>query len=203
MRYYRRHIYILLLSICAFASSNLYAQPITDADSVKADNNFLSACKNSRDVDEFGVSKICNSQNEIEVRLVGYALPGGDRSSVVLTFNKGNWDVKKYSYKAGGPWDAITTTKIIPESDSMKNLVLQMLFNQLKDSGIFTLPGQGSLGLRETIHDGAAYQISYKAGNKYRRYTCTNMEGYLEEHRELTELRKYIAIVRIFYSILN
>lgn len=193
----------LLLGVCAFASSNLYAQPLTNADSVKADNDFLFSCKSSRNIDEFGVEKICNSQNEIEVRLTRYYLPGGDRSLIVLSFNKGDWDVRKYSYKAGGPWDAITTTKIIPEGDSMKNFVLQMLFKQLKDSGIFTLPGQSSLKLRETNHDGAAYWISYKVDNKYRTYTCTNMTGYLEEHPELIELRKYIAIVRIFYSILN
>ncbi len=191
---------LLLILFLSFLIPDCYAQDSLNYGKVKNDTAF--DCKNDRSKWRyFGISSICNSTNEFELRLQSFSRPQGAAEMIVLTYNNQKWDVKKYRHHRSSLGNALTSTSYDNNYDRVQKYIFGLVFDTLRNNGAFTLPNQEELNLKGNIFDGGAYQLTFKINKHFRSYWFENMESYLEENPEVTELKKYIAIVRILNSL--
>ncbi len=130
--------------------------------SVKADSNF--SCNDSSlqsDVEKrYGLNKICDSKNNIEIRLSGEYFPFLVSQLYVLTNNGSTWTATEYE-----------SHRHYKESDSLKRLssfsiksqeIIKKLFDTLIQNNVFNLPNQTDLKVQEIVYDGSFYSLTFK-----------------------------------------
>ena len=49
----------------------------------------------------FNVPAICDSKNDIEIRLNGFSRPGGTSQFIIFSYKDGKWNAKKYINSVG------------------------------------------------------------------------------------------------------
>ncbi len=192
-----RYLIIILFLHPLFANS----QTTLDLGNVKIDSSFECLDRMVRDSFDFGVNEICNSKNDIEIRLKSFYRPGGGRKLIVLSYSNGIWDLKRYQYVGmgmGGRKMETTSFKNNQEtrSDKLFEIRYTMLFDTLKLNNIFLLPDQSELGHELTVFDGSMYDITYKIGHQFRTYRYENPEKYLLRFPEKTEYKELMTIIR-------
>jgi hypothetical protein len=191
---------LLLILLLSFLIPNCYAQDSLNYGKVKPDTAFDCKNDNSRWPD-LGVGSICNSTNEFELRLQGFDRPGSYSQMIVLTYKDKKWDVKKYERRGSSLGNALTSTSYNNNYDRVQKYIFGLVFDTLRNNGAFTLPNQEELHVKGDIMDGAAYRLTFKVNKYFRSYWFENPEDYLEQNPNVTELKKYIAIVRILNSL--
>jgi hypothetical protein len=170
-----KHLFFYSL-ILFFVNTN--AQQNLSFGKIKADSNFCSSGRERslqsifKPIDS-AFTTICNSNNELEIRLLAVSLPHVSMQLIILTFNNGNWGIKKYSSKdaALGNELSYTTIKIGEDRKPVSNYYLNSVFETLKNNNIFLLPFKEELDDKYIQHDGAAFTLTFKAGNSFRSYS--------------------------------
>lgn len=179
---------------------NCFAQDSLDFGKVKQDPAF--DCVKSKTIEaDFGMSSICNSKNQFELRFTMYRRPQGGSELIIFTYNNQKWDIKKYEKRYGTLGVKLISTNYQGNFDRVNNYVFKLVFDTLKNNGVFTLPNQGELNLKRNVFDGAAYKLTFKANTNFRSYWFENPETYLEDNREVIELKKYSTIAKILKSL--
>lgn len=190
----------LIIILISFFITNCFAQDSLDFGKVKRDTAF--DCIKSKTIEaDFGISSICNSKNQFELRLTMYLFPKGGSELIILTYDNQKWDVKKYEHRYGALGSKLASTYYQGSYDRVHNYIFKLVFDTLKKNGAFTLPNQKELNLKGNVFDGALYKLTFKANNNFRSYWFENPETYLEENPEIKELKKYSAIVKILNSL--
>ena len=180
--------------------SNCFAQDSLDFGKVKPDTAF--DCKKYMTLEaDFGITSICNSKNQFELRLTSYSRPHGSSNLIILTYNNQKWDVKKYEIKSSWLGNKLTSSYYQNNYDRVQNYIFKLVFDTLKNKSAFTLPNQEDLNLNKNVFDGGAYRLTFKVNNNFRSYWFENPETYSEDYPEVIELKKYSAIVKILYSL--
>ena len=86
---------LIFIMLTLFFVSNCFAQDTLNFGKVKPDTAF--DCKKYMTLEaDFGITSICNSKNQFELRLTSYSRPHGGSNLIILTYNNQKWDVKKY-----------------------------------------------------------------------------------------------------------
>ena len=198
-------IKIFVAAFFSLFSTSVFAQDKIDPGPIKADSNFIkNFCSGKIHKDEFGLTPICFSENEIEIRLTSYFMPGGDRDLILLSYCKGSWDAKKYSYRSGGPWNTITVASIESTGYGVKEKVFDMFFDTLKANKIFLLPNMSELNLHDAgVHDGLFQNLTFKVGSQFRSYRFRNVTDFIEKNTGVEELKNYFEISKTITSIIR
>ena len=184
----------MFFSICVNAQKGI------DINSVKQDPNFK--CKPFfTDSVYFNLKPICDSKNEMEIRLIISAFKA-PTVQIIIAYNDSTWTANKYKYQRGYLGTQIDVAKF-DYNKFDADLTFNAVFPILLAHDIFSLPDQEELNIKPTISDGVGYVIQYKVKNKFRRYTYINPESYAEDYPEKSELKKITTIVQTIKSIFN
>lgn len=190
----------IIIIFSSFFISNCYAQDTLDFGRVKPDTAF--DCKKYMTLEAgFGISSICNSKNQFELRLTSYSRPKGGAHLIILTYNNQKWDVKKYQITSSWLGNKLTTSYYQDNYDRVQNYIFKLVLDSLKNYGALTLPDQETLNLNKNVMDGGAYRLTFKVNSNFRSYWFENPESYSEDYPEVIELKKYAAIVKILNSL--
>lgn len=166
--------------------------------SVKSDPSF--SCNDTQNQVEIycRLDKICNSKNELEIRLAVEYKPLADFALYVLTKNDNGWTATKYSrdfhHSNNNNSIPITSHKLNVQQD------IEKLFDTLKQNDVFSLPDQKDLKVQDYVDDGSWYTLTFKVGEKFRKYEFNNPDIYQEEFGQVVEFKKYLNIANIFYN---
>jgi hypothetical protein len=165
----------------------------------KVQNDSQFNCNNNFNY-SFEKNSICNSKNELEIRLYAIGFPHGNHIEIILTYRK-KWIATRYVLDICSLNDTITKT--IQEDTNLNNYKLanSHIFDSLKANNIFLLPNQYELNIKRTVLDGAGYILTFKIGNKYRTYKFNNPESYANSHPEIKEFRQYANIARLMFAL--
>ncbi len=194
---------ILLLSVSTYA----YAQERLCFGKIIADTGF--SCNDlyvqregmARNGHSAGLKTICQSENELEIRLFVVHRPSPTWDLIVLTYNKGTWSLSKYLDNIGRTnYDTAHPVQMFSVKPKQG---FDSLFSSLKMNQVFTLPNQDVLTKDYLVDDGDIYFLSFKAGNKMRRYYFENPEEYKEHFEKIKEFQFYDNIASIFYEAIN
>ncbi|HMG83486.1 MAG TPA: hypothetical protein VK559_10670 [Ferruginibacter sp.] len=192
--------FIVCITFCS------QAQPI-DFGKVKADPNF--DCNKNAWLDSitFSVPAICNSKNQLEIRLSTYALPGGKSSLIILTYNDSTWDIRKYKVERAGTigkkLDIITFVPSPDVSREIRNYEYEQVFDSLKQDNVFLLPDQSKLKCDQTSHAWMRYSVTFKVNNSFGDYSFVNPESYAATCLGIKEFNEYIVIYKTLNSFFN
>jgi hypothetical protein len=202
----------LILAALLFLHVYSFGQSLPDCGKVWADNQFTdtsSSTYHSNNIDayndslHFGIGNILYSPNDIEIRLKTYVLHSGDEYLVIISNHQGNWDAKKYSVSRNGPYSIVTAISFqkTPGEASIYNYVFDTIFDTLKLNNIFLLPGPNGLKIKGRVDDGIIYHITFKVGNKFRRYGFANPAAYIDDNPEVEELKQFVKIYQNMNSL--
>ena len=158
-----------------------------------------------RNNDRAAMTSILRSKNKIEIRFItspSFRNP----NYTILTYNE-KWNAKHFYYKPG--------TDSIMSKDINNIMNFEIVFSQLVNNNIFSLPDQKSLktgkytynpetneliGSLVATADGTCYYIEFKVGDRYRRYGYCNPDCYANFY-PVCELRDFVNIVGIFNEL--
>jgi len=195
-----RYLLILLLSI----STKAFAQNPPDFGKVRADTNFCTNYSPGWLDSIYNIPNICNTVNQLELRFWTVGLPMPNFELITLSYDSiSGWQAFKYTDNYSyAMYDTavkqtVTKLKLKPAPD------FETLFDALKRNDIFTLPNQRELKFTDFVLDGTNYEVTFKAGDKFRTYTFYNPEILLKRNRQVKEFKKYIRIARLFYNSLT
>src|ERR1700752_907887 len=95
--------YIIFFFIIQFASTTSNGQKELNLGEVSYDslfncNDSLRSRLNER---LFKIPAICDSKNDIEIRLNEFSRSGGTRQFIIFSYKDGKWDAKKYMNSVG------------------------------------------------------------------------------------------------------
>lgn len=187
----------LVLICLAFCG---YAQKTLDYGGVKGDSNFDCDQNAVGDSISYDIGKVCNSKNELEIRLRTSYAPHSGTNTIVITYNEGNWVAKKFEIKFGGAVGAIVDSKRLfrnPYEPKGYDSVFMSLFERLKKNEIFLLPSQINLHPKGMVMDGVVYLLTYKIGDKFRTYNFDNPQLYKKSNPDMKEFDEYQLIVNL------
>lgn len=183
---------VLILSI-----NFCYSQNTLQFGKVKNDRFFN--CKHYLD-NNFEKNSICNSKNELEIRLYSIGFPRGNHNLIILSFSK-KWRAVRYEMDVSLSNEPVTKT--ILDDDSLNNCKLEHsnIFDSLKANNIFLLPNQYDLKIERSVLDGVGYFLEFKAKNKFNSYRFSNPESYAKSHPEIKEFRQYANIAKLMFGL--
>ena len=190
-------VFLFLLHV-----ATITGQPKLDYGTMQADSNFN--CADDVEKFYFGVDNICNSKNELEIRLRIFSFPGGPSELIDLYYSNGKWCAEKFkSTRQGGNVTIKEHSAYnIPADDQpIFNIQFNGLFERLRQNNIFLLPNQGLLNYQKTIHDGVGFSLTFKAGNSYRRYHFDNPYQYQNNYPDIKEFRNYTNICNALINL--
>ena len=148
----------------------------------------------------FSVPDICDSKNNLEIRLKGFAFPGGNGELIIFSNKDGKWDVKKYTLSRGSLGQKLTAISfILPEwNDLHVERMCTYFLDHLIENHVFLLPDQSELKHEQNIMDGSLFILSFKVGKLFRGYSYNNPDSYLEQHPNSKE---YVYIKEIIKTL--
>lgn len=179
------------------------AQTLPDTGPVKYDSAFNCIENSSMESSQFKIPGICDSKNELEIRLKTYGAPKLYQSLIILSFNQGKWGIEKYLLTNGTAGNKISHTFYPNPYDNNNNIFFLRVFDLLKENHVFTLPNQRELKLNGSTNDGAFYLLSFKINNRFGSYSFTNPRSYLEQNPGVIELKNYYSIVDLMRSMIE
>lgn len=197
--------YLLIEFLSFFLTKQVKSQRFFDLGLVRYDSLFN--CTDSASLrfndKRFGVSDICESGNEIEIRLKLYYRPGSSSDLFIFSFNKEKWDVRKFKLRGGYLGQELTTTIYTNLNQSYlgTDQTCSWILNQLIANKIFSLPDQHELNHEQIAFDGLAILISFKVRDKFRRYWYENPESYCEAYPGAIEYPCIVEIIKTIKSL--
>ena len=189
---------IIILTIILHRTN---AQTHLDFGKIISDSAFDCAQNGKWESDLFNINAICDSKNQFELRLTTYGRPNGFTELILLTFDKQKWNIKKYENSRGTIGGKMIQTTFQPTIDTSANFIFRLLFDTLKANDAFSLPDQATLNLKGSAADGAAYMLTFKVMDKFRSYRFRNLAYFSSVNTDITELKKYSAIVKILRGL--
>ncbi len=193
-----KYLFILL----SFWAMSACAQNKLDFGAIKADSHF--SCNEPQGAIEIdcGLDKICNSKNELEIRVSAFYAPMPFFAIYVLTYSDSGWAAKKYEYNLA--YKKYDTSHLIQIATLKSRQTIENIFDTLKLNNIFTLPDQDSLqhdlNIKSYVDDGSIYLVTFKVGNQFRKYDFDNPKIFHEKYREVKEFTYYLNIANVFYN---
>lgn len=177
-------------------SSGMYAQKPLDYGMVKVDSVYDCHKTNLKfDSLYFGIKSICNSKNELEIRLKIFRRPNGGTELIILAYDNIKWISKKFQLTHGIAGNKIDRTTFDDYfNDTTHNFVYRTIFKILKDNNVFALPDQDELNIVSNVYHGTRFELTFKAGNKFRTYAYENPEFYSNEYKDIKELKQFINL---------
>ena len=197
--------YLILFLFIYLASISVNAQKELNLGEVRYDSAFN--CKEqrySRASDKnFNLPDICDSKNDLEIRLKTYVLPNGQTDLIILSNKDGKWDAKKYIRSSGTLGPTLTTVSyIFPE---WNNLFAEQVFTNYIDTLIkcrlFLLPDKSELKHEPCCLDGVVYILTFKAGTSFRTYSYDNPHSYLTQHPDSKEYAYIQEIAKLLNTL--
>jgi hypothetical protein len=161
---------------------------------VIADPNFSCTTAPSPIEARVGLGNICQSENDMEIRLNVEGAPVFYYALYTLTCKDKTWTATEYetvfSYSKQSSQD---TTLRIRSFNLKKNIHIEALFDTLKRNDIFTLPDQDNIHLPSTFYvdDGASYKLTFKVGKQFRTYHFNNPEDYRRQFINIKTFENY------------
>ena len=126
---------------------------------------------------------ICDSKNELEIRLTLTCGLVPCLKLYILSFNGKNWDSFLYKRSKEG----CDTIKLKAKNS------FDSVFLSLKKNRLFMLTDVDDI----SDNDAASYRVTFKAGDKFRTYQFEDMKFY-KDHFPKNEFNYYLKIVEIF-----
>ena len=198
-----RYVIFFFIYLASISSN---AQKDLNLGEVRYDSAFnCNVGRHTVDVNFF-VPNICESQNDLEIRLRIFIFPGGKRMLIIFSQKDGKWDAKKYTVSGGMLGPSLTTVSyILPDWNNLSvEQVCTNLIDTLIKSQLFLLPDQSELKHELSILDGVLYIISYKTGTSLRTYSYSNPESYLKHYpdcKEYARMKEIVSTLRhLFYE---
>ena len=149
----------------------------------------------------FNVPVICDSKNDIEIRLSEFSRPGGTRQFIILSYKDGKWDAKKYMNsigKLGRKQTVISLDLSIYDGMYPEYHPCIQILNHLVENKIFLIPDQ-SKDIPSLTH--AAYFIlSYKTNDIFRAYYFRHPDVYFQEHPS-NDNKEYLYLKEIIKTL--
>src|SRR6185503_3102533 len=95
--------YLVFFFIIQFSSTVSNGQKDINLGEVSYDSLFNCNDSLRRGLNErqYGIPNICDSKNDIEIRLNGFNRPLGNREFIIISYKDGKWDAKKYTNSMG------------------------------------------------------------------------------------------------------
>jgi hypothetical protein len=186
-------VYTFLFLVIAIIT---YSQEKLDYGKVKNDSNFNCIENSKLERYCFQIGNICDSKNELEIRLRITYFPKCNSELIVLACADGKWGAEKYKFtKQGGgvSIDEHAIYKIPKDDQAIFNMAFKKGFDTLKLNNIFLLPDQAELNIKPFVHDGVGFGLTFKAGDKFRSYHFNNPDSYESEYKNVPEFKNYIA----------
>jgi hypothetical protein len=194
-----RLIFFVIVQLTAMISSG---QKDLELGDVIADTAFNCSDSLHRKFNDrmFDVPDICDSKNNLEIRLKGFSRPGGTRELIIFSNKDGKWDAKKYTTGGGvlGPKLTVISFTLPEWNDVSVEKVCTYILDHLIENHVFLLPDQSELKHEQTILDGSLFILSFKAGKLFRGYSYNNPDSYLEQHPSSNE---YVYIKEIIKTL--
>jgi len=195
--------YVIFFFIIQLVALSTNAQDLNLGE-VRYDSAFN--CSNSRLMGfdkNFNAPDICDSKNDLEIRLKMFVFPHGKSELVILSYKDGAWDAKKYILDRGRLGRKLTTISFIPpdwDTTTVKRTCIDIL-NCLIEDRIFLLPDQSELKHDMNVMDGIQFVISYKTDKLFRAYSYSNPDNYHEQHPDSREYAHIMEIVKILRGL--
>ena len=176
--------YLILFSIIQFVSTTSNGQKELNLGEVSYDslfncNDSLRIRLNER---LFNIPAICDSKNDIEIRLNGFSRPGGTSQFIIFSYKDGKLDAKKYMNsvgKIGRKQTVISLDLSIYDGMYPEYHPCLQILNHLIENKIFLIPDQS----KDIPLTHAAYFIlSYKTNDVLRTYSFRHPDVYLQQH---------------------
>lgn len=185
----------------------MFSQSHLDYGKVLADKGFL--CDTNKFKQELctyyksstGVKTICQSKNELEIRLytTWSVIPGW--SLYIITYHEGQWNAQEYWYNFGRKtFDTLQPVKTF----SLKpDYSFDSLFRKVKQNNIFTLPDAWTIKFEDDCSDPPYNVITYKVKNKFRKYRVDYPCNYQEKYPKVKTFEYYNKLLDIFFKELK
>ncbi len=180
-------ILLLLVSFHAFNQNKI------EFGAIRADSSFKANQRtNCVDSTNFGIGDIFDSKNELEIRLKTVALPIGGEDVIIMTYNNGTWDARKYLFERIRfcPTTCITFIKTNLTDQAVFDKYFENIFDSLRQNKIFLLPGMRELKYEGAISDGAAFILTFKVKDQFREYFYSNPGQYADENPNIAEFKQ-------------
>jgi hypothetical protein len=185
-------LFVFILSInCSYCQNSLNYGLVK--------NDSLFDCNKYMDYN-FEKTSICDSKNELEIRLYTVGFPRGNHNLIILSYDK-KWRSIRYEAHMSLANEPIRNTIIEDENLSNYKIDSDHIFDSLKANNIFLLANQYELKIKRTICDGVGYLLEFKVKNKFNSYRFSNPESYSNSHPEIKELKQYANIARIMFGL--
>ena len=138
--------YLVFFFIIQFSSTVSNGQKDINLGEVSYDSLFNCNDSLRRGLNErqYGIPNICDSKNDIEIRLNGISRPGSTREFIIFSYKDGKWDAKKYINSVGmlGRKQTVISFPFLPYDGASVDPICTYILNRLIENKIFLVPDQ-------------------------------------------------------------
>jgi hypothetical protein len=152
----------------------------------------------------FSIPDICDSKNEIEIRLIGSSIRLAE--IIIFSYKDGKWDAKKYinsAGKLGWKQTIISVDFSIHDGTYPEYHPCRHILNHLIDNKIFLVTDQSKSIPGEYLGHGRFLTLSYKTKNLFRSYSFQYPDSYLQTHpdsKEYVYLKEIVKTLRELFE---
>ena len=198
-----RLIFFFIIQLTAVISSGQKDLEIGDVitDTTLNCNDSLRRRLNER---WYNIPAICDSKNDIEIRLNGFSNPRTSKEFIIFSYRDGRWEAKKYTNTIGkhGPKQIIISLNFSPYDGLYPEYHPCIhILNHLIENKIFLIPDQSKSIPGEYLGHGAFLTLSYKTQDLFRSYSFQHPDNYLKEHPDNKEYVYLKEIVKTLQEI--
>src|SRR6187401_1668447 len=199
-----RLIFFVIVQLIAIISSGQKELNLGD---VITDTAFNCSDSSRRGLNErlFPIPNICDSKNDIEIRLNGISRAGSiPREFIIFSYKDGKWDAKKYARGVGmfGQKQTIVSFTF-PDQGVAEAPACIYILNHLIENKIFLVPDQSKSIPDVTLAHGSFLTLSYKTKDLFRRYPFQDPDSYLKDHpdsKEYVYLKEIVKTLRDIFE---
>ena len=155
----------------------------------------------------YNIPAICDSKNDIEIRLNGFSTPRTSKEFIIFSYRDGKWEAKKYTntiFGKHGPKQTIislnfsTYDGMYPEYHPCIHIL-----NHLIENKIFLVPDQSTSIPEGYRGHGMFLTLSYKTKDLFRSYSFSHPVSYLQEHPDSKEYIYLKEIIKTLQEIFD
>ena len=147
---------LLFTLLILFISFTAFSQDKIEYGAIKSDSSFKASHRTSYvDSLNFAIGNIVNSNYELEIRLTTGVLPHAGGDIIILTYNNGTWDARKYGFEKSHFYPTISVTNIdvsnikpYPADKTIFDKYFEDIFDTLKQNKIFLLRAYKRIKIR-------------------------------------------------------
>jgi len=150
----------------------------------------------------YNLPSICESTNDIEIRLNGFSNPRTNREFIIISYKDGKWNAIKYMSKQGMTGRKLTIISMpnFPYDSVMTDDAFRHILNHLITNKIFLIPDQSKSIPDGYKGHGMYLTLSYKTQDVFRRYSFQHPDVYFQEHPGNTK-DEYLCLKEIIKTL--